>query len=186
MIIDINEYVDFLCKSQIDPNQFLICWLIYNKDRKNSYKYISELKRFKVEDILELEKKGYLANVKSRSDSSNTLELDDYITTQKFDDFVIIDKVEIGEEFWNFYLKWIWINGSKVSAKSCDKDEFIENYAKKIKNNKKKHLKIMEIYERYKKENLYADMKIDKFIGSEHWENLEDLYKNNSSEIKFT
>lgn len=183
MITSIREFVDLLCKLKISPNQFLICMLIHERDMAATIKYYEEnqVNRFSHKDIDELLERGLLLRITKDEKHYN---LDQFIVTDLFSREFLIDNDDAGEEFWNAYPSWIHMNNKKVSAKSCDKDDLIEKYAKKIKGSVKRHRDIMAVLEKYAEENNgQATMGIDKFVGSEQWTILKQAYEENTGDL---
>lgn len=182
MITPIREFVDLLCRLKISPNQFLICMLIYEKDVAGTIKYYEENKtnRFSSIDINELINRGFIIRV---SKDEKHYELDQFIVTDMFSSEFLVDGEEAGEEFWNLYPSWMTFNNTKkTSAKSCDKDDLIEKYAKKIRSSKNKHQEIMSILRQYiEATNGNPAMGIEKFVSSEHWTALKELYEEQGS-----
>ena len=179
MITNVKDYTDVLCRLKISPNQFYICWLIHSRDRVSTIKYYEEnqFNRFTPADIEELLRRDFLLSLTKDKSEYN---LDCFTVTPKFTDSLIVDEDEAGEELWNTFPSWLMVKQNKVSAKSCDKDDLIEKYAKKIKGSFKKHKKVMSALEEYiKRNNGYATMGIEKFVNSEQWTLLEQEYKDN-------
>lgn len=176
MTLDLKEWIEILCKLKISPNQYAICMLVYDKDVASTLKYYHENagKQFTYAEIDELVDKEYLLRL---SKDPKNYQLDYFTITEKFKSDFLIDEDDAGDEFWNTYPSWIWMNNRKVSAKSCDKDELIENYNRKIKGKKKLHLKILETIKEYSLRNDgFAIMGIEKFVGSEQWTILKEEY----------
>lgn len=182
MFENCREFVDLLCTLGISPNQFLICWLIYEKNVPATLKYYEENKRNKIShaDIDWLLNNGFLLRIdKSKNGVYDT---DEFLTTTKFSEAFLVDDYDAGEEFWTAYPSWLFFDNSRKTAKAVDKDELIEDYLKKINNSRKTHLKVMEVVKKYASENKgYAAMNIKNFVGSKHWEQLEELYRDTSS-----
>lgn len=177
MITNTREYVKLLCKLKISPEQFLICMLIHDKDSAGMIQYFEENKqhKFKHEQVDELLDRGFLVRLSTDKDNYN---LDHFAITHVFSSNFLIDGEDAGTEFWNTYPSWLKVKNQKISAKSCDKDDLVDKYAKKIKGSKKKHDRIMLVVEEYTKRNDgYALMGIEKFVGSEQWTILEEEYE---------
>lgn len=176
MIYDVDKYVELLCKAQISTDQFLICTLIHLKDYKSMERYKAEYENFRVEhvrfQIRDLMDRGFIVPTRK-----GHYEIDELFVTPLFTALVFIDPEDSGTEIWEVYPKWLFLDNKKISAKSCDKDDLIERYNGKIKRNIIKHKKIISLIENFKSNNDYAEMGIEKFVASEHWELLEDLYK---------
>ena len=75
-----QQYVDYLCKHNISPDQFLFLYIIYENDYASLYKYVNENGGFELSSLEDLENRGYLIN-EGTSDSSWA---DNYSVTNKF------------------------------------------------------------------------------------------------------
>jgi hypothetical protein len=177
MITHVDEWVNLLTRLKISPNQFLICWLVYEKDMASTIKYYQEnpKNRFSIEDIEYLVENDFLLRLSKDKNNNN---LDYFMTTPKFTENLIVDEDDAGDEIWDAYPSWLMVNNHKVSAKSCDKDDLKRKYSLKIKGSMKKHLQIMATLKEYvNRNNGLATMGIEKFVGSEQWNVLEEAYK---------
>ena len=153
-------------------NQFLICYLLYHKDGKNIIRYANEVKEFDRDDILYLIENDFiLTTVKG------IYEVDNFVVTHKFSELILIEGNTASLELFEVYPKWIFIDGKEWSARSCGLTKVEIMYPKVIKNDVVLHRTIIEIVKEYKKHNRYAEMGIEKFIDSRHWELLEPKYK---------
>ena len=177
MIKDLNKYIDFLCKKRITANQFLMCYLIYKKDVKNIIKYVAEVGAFNKEDIEDLIERDFILTT-----FKGQYELDNFIVTPKFTDIILTDNDSAAEELWNAYPKWINIEsqGKEVSARSCGLTKVEMLYSVAIKGDIILHKSILLAVRNYKRRNKYAEMGIDKFIESKHWELLLEKYKDSN------
>lgn len=182
MNLSSRDFVDLLCKLRISPNQFLICMLVHEKDVAATIKYYEEnnLNRFSSKDVQELVSRGFLIRI---TKDEHYYNLDQFIVTDMFAGEFLIDNDEAGEELWNAYPNWMTFNNTKkTSAKSCDKDDLIEKYGKKIKSSKKRHQDVMSILKQYvEATNGNPAMGIEKFVSSEHWTALKELYNEQGS-----
>lgn len=177
MITSTKEYVDLLCSLKISPEQFLICMLVNDKDTPSTMKYLHEntAHKFKHEQVDELLDRGFLVRISTDRDVYN---IDHFAVTGLFSGDFLVDNDVAGTELWETFPSWLNVKGQKVSAKSCDKDDLVEKYTKKIKGSKKKHSKIMEVVREYRhRNNNYATMGIEKFVASEHWVDLALEYE---------
>lgn len=153
-------------------NQFLICYLVYHKDGKNIIKYTNEVGQFERDDILYLIDHDFiLTTVKG------IYEIDNFVVTPKFSELILIEGNTAAKELFDVYPKWISIDGKEYSARSCGLTRVEIIYPKAIYNDIVLHRTIIDIVKVYKKYNNYAEMGIDKFIDSRHWELLESKYK---------
>src|SRR5437899_5885237 len=170
MIYDINKYTEFLCRTKITPNQFYICYLLYNKEYSLLQQYINEVGLFKKQDLHNLIDKGFILNMNPKADVFNIIDL---CVTLEFTEFMLVEPEEAVEEFFKEYPDQLVVNGIKVPAKGLtfsDEAELKKRYIQIIKKNKFLHLDIINIVKDYKKNNNgYATMKIDKFVTSQYW-----------------
>ena len=86
------------------------------------------------------------------------------------------------EEFWRAYPAWININGKEVSARSIGIEVVTKIYPAAIKNDIVLHKTIINLLDNYRKHNRYAEMGIEKFVHSRHWELLAEKYGNNDKD----
>lgn len=188
-----NETIDFLCKHKLTLNQFAICLLIHKKDTAIMIRINNEIgtignylipngvdsqgnKKYKKE-IVDLIDRDFLKL--TFIDKDNKYNLDNFEVTTKFTD-KFLQEADLFEEFWQEYPKFIYVQGLEFPAKSTDYDELKEKYLKLIKNSKKKHKEIIERLKLFKSNNTYAQMGIEKFVGSRQWENLHSDTKQSS------
>lgn len=183
MIYDIKEYVDFLCDKDIDANEYLLCMLLYEKDDDLIEKFKERFRIFEpdrdryIRSMLKhLIATGYVEDFNTKDENGyKTYYLNMLMVTPRFTQEFIVDGKDAAEEFWTAYPKWLFID-KQVPAKSMDYIEFQKMYEGIIHKSKKKHEQMMQIIENYKVSNQYAEMGIAKYLGSRHWENLEDQF----------
>src|SRR3569623_1627873 len=109
MISEIKEWVDFLCELKISANQYLICMLVHHKDNPSTIKYHHENynNRFTHVEIDDLVDREYLLRL---SKDTKNYNLDYFTTTAKFMSEFIIDEDDAGDEFWDAFPSWIYMN----------------------------------------------------------------------------
>jgi len=182
-----NETVDFLCEHNITLNQLAICLLIYKKDKTSIMKLNHELgikigdclipngldsqgkKKYKKE-IIDLIDRDFIRF--TFDDKEDKYNVDNFEVSSKFLKDLGIN-INLFEEFWQEYPKFIFVNGIEYPAKSTDYEELEKKYLKLINNSKTKHKEIIEKLQQFKSTNTYALMGIEKFVGSRQWDNLE-------------
>lgn len=174
MIYEIDKYTDVLCKFNITPNQFYIAWLLYTKDYNNIKKYIKENGHFKKEDFDELLKRDLIMDIDPKDKSlSNTK----YHVTEIFAEAVLIEPEDAWDEFVSAYPAHLIVQNTKIPAKGLtmtDEQACITAYTNIIKRNKFLHRRIINAITTWKENNGgYATIKIDKFITSKYWEEIE-------------
>jgi hypothetical protein len=188
MIYELDkETIDFICKHKITLNQFAICLLIHKKDVATILRINEEIgvvgdcmiptgvkdgKTQYKKEIVDLINRGFILN--NFLDKKDPYALDNFIVTAKFTEGFLDDEVDMFTEFWELYPKSLHISGIDYPAKSTDFDDLKIKYLKAIKGSKKKHKEIISKINRHKETNAYAVMGIEKFVGSRHWENIED------------
>jgi len=185
---DIQKHTELLCEYKITPNQFYFLWILTTKRYEMLYKYLqqslpqeeqirveAESKKigkpvpsshsFKAEEIKDLVNRGFIKLLKG----SFKDELDMYEVTPKFFKKIFVSTNLAGEELWEIYPPFLYINGNRVSARGADKEKLIDAYAKKIKNNLELHIKVLDIV---KANRDSLNMGIDKFVNTEYWLDL--------------
>jgi hypothetical protein len=186
-----NETIDFLCKYKLTLNQFAICLLIHKKDTATMMRINNEIgiignylipngvdtqgKKRYIKEIDDLIDRNFLRL--TFIDKDDKYALDNFEVTNKFTD-EFIQEVDMFEELWMEYPKFLFVNGLEFPAKSADYDELEQKYLKLIKNSKKKHKEIIDKLQQFKSTNTYAQMGIEKFIGSRQWDNITGEIKN--------
>lgn len=178
--------LDFIAKKKLTFNQFCICLLLYHEDVAGILKYTNEVGflgsgvsykpdgKTKVHELDDLIDRGYLIDLKI--DKNNPTALDNYRVSEKFTkDFLADDSTAL--ELWNLYPRHLSIQGRDVPAKACDYEEFRDKYLKVIARNLELHSDIISKLQAYKRSHQYAEMTILKFVGSRHWENLNEQSK---------
>ena len=145
-MIDTEKLVDFLCREKISANQYLLLRLLHESElevkkgnlsystRGLLYKYYVENPdcNWTVEEVEDLEKKGFIINYKTLDLTSPNPEdrKDDYekiILTAKFSDYTYVGD-EAFMEIWDIYPKFIKVDGATHPARNVDPDEFGKEY----------------------------------------------------------
>lgn len=175
MFIEIEEYTKYLVKHRITPNQFLFLYLRKTLNTDILEYYMEGVKAWTRAELQDLVNRGFMDDVNSPGEEYAHA----YFVTPKFLGEMFIEFEEAGDQLWNEYPPFFYLSdGKRVPARSCDKEEFEKTYGKRIKHNRKKHERIMELVRKLKKENR-IDMGIEKFVASEqwsvHWENNEQV-----------
>lgn len=170
MIIDLAEFTELLLQTGLTPNRCYLCLLLHEKDATSLIRYTERFGVFSDKDFQFLIDEGFIATLVKNSTMFN-----DIIVQPKFARLVTIDEEEQGEEFWKEYPPWLLIEGVKRSAKACVKEDLIKNYFRAIRGSVSTHRMVMKKLIAWKQKNKgYALMKIANFVGSRHWEELED------------
>lgn len=171
MIIDLSEFTNLIIKTKLTPNQLYICFLLHEKDVGNVLLYTSKIGFFDRKDIKHLIDNDYIYS----TIGEGQYKFLDLYTGPKFTSLVTINEEEQGEEFWKEFPSWIIVEGRRWSAKAANKEDIIKNYFKAIKGSVSLHNQVMSKLRAWKeKNNGHATMNIKNFVGSRHWEALED------------
>ena len=169
---DEQEYVEFLIKNKLSTNQFLLLYLLYtermckNKGKTtyattgNIYKWITEGKGWKKEEVEELIKLKYVIGF----EKNNKYEIDQLILTEKFFDLMFIDTEDAFNEILELYPDRMIINNQTTFTKAGDLSKVADAYAKMIKNNLKKHEEMKELI-KYAAERGLCKYKIENFLS---------------------
>ena len=166
MIESTREYVDFLIDENITPNQYLFLYLIATDDLKHLYKYNSLGTPFRKSEIDDLVKKGLLII------HGATNSVDSYSVVKSFRDKINVVNMDPGQEFWESFPSFMWIQERKVPLKSTIREDFEEKYNKYVGKNLSRHRRIMRALE-YAKSLNQVNMGIVKWFGSEMWVEIE-------------
>jgi hypothetical protein len=196
IFVETDKFINFLVKHNMTANQFMFCYLKANYDIAHFKKYATNRKNYVAEakaegrtvpggvissdELKDLVHRGYLEDFNDKGRDY----IDSYLVTPKFTKEMFIETEQAGEELWATYPPFITINTSRVSARSCDKDTLIKTYCKRIKNNKKIHDEIITLL----KEAISKDeirMGIEKWVGSEQWNNLKELYEGSKNQTEY-
>lgn len=181
IFVETEKYVDFLVKHKLTPSQFMFCYLKASYDMTSFRKYIKEVGPFRMEEIKDLITKGYLEDFNATNPNGTKQDyVDSYIVTPKFHKEIFIETEQAGEELWKAFPPFIHINSTRVSARSCDKEVLIKSYCKKIKNNKNIHEEVLSLLKQAVERN-EIKMGIEKWVGSEQWNILKELYNKDSN-----
>lgn len=184
MIYELDkEMINFLCKKKISFNQFAICLLVYRKDTVSIIKIEEEFGKIGdcliplgnekyISEIDDLIKRDFLEH--DKHNKSLQYAIDNLVVTEKFLRDFIDPKQDLAQEFWDIYPKNLMINGMAVPATACDYDEFAVKYLKAIKSSPRLHREIIAKLKNVLESNPYAQMNILNFVGSRHWEQLDE------------
>lgn len=186
MVYDVSLVNKMVCDLGIDNNQFhLLCLLSMKERGKTSpdlelYKaryecHHPDKNRYLIAMLRDLEEKGLIENLNRKDELYMYYNADFLHVTPKFLDLLYGDEATMAEELWEGYPKWIYIDSKKVSSRSNTSLEDVESiYPKVIKKDKRLHAQIMQKIKMHYA-NSGAEMGLEKFIASRHWEILEDI-----------
>jgi len=181
MILEtVKQYVDYLCKHEISPSQFLFLYIIYENDYASLYKYVHQNGGFDLKELHDLEERGYLVN---QDMSSATSFADNYTVTNKFlRELYNTDVSAIYEEFFDSYPVQIYVDGKRLPGRNAT-IKTRTYYKKKIAPKRATHLRVMNALD-YAKENALITMGMEKWIDTEQWKSIEEIMKTKTDEFE--
>jgi hypothetical protein len=190
-MFDIIEAVEICVKFNIRFEQLCFLFLRYYSLDGNKFSmecrqamnnYLKNVRRFDRADLHDLIDKELMFDMNPEINGVKQEMVSGYFPAPKITAQIWVDFNEAGEDLWDSYPNFLVLsNGHQVPAKTCDKDELVETYCKKIKYSKKKHAEIMEILKIAVDMNEIS-MGIEKWVGSEQWKVLKEKYKTSSKE----
>lgn len=168
MFIEKDGYMQYLIKYKITPNQFWFLYLRHTLDTDSLEEYIKAVRPWKREEIRDLVDRGLLDDLNSKGEEyAHAYFVSPTMLKDMFDDLE-----EPGEQLWDAYPPFFHSSdGTRYSARTCDKEWLEKTYGKRIKYSKKKHDKILELVAKLKSENKIS-MGIEKFVVSEQWSSI--------------
>lgn len=172
-MINTEKLVGFLASRKMTANQYLLCHLLYMGEHDLLATLVKNDKlKFTKKEVDDLIKNGYVE--KLFGDTSQF----SFIATDKFSRALFVDSEEAGQQLWDTYPKVLDIEGVMQSTRTCDKDDVLEVYYKRIKGSKKKHEYVMQMLNHYvdlvKSRKMNA-MGIEKWIKGENWDVVAEL-----------
>ena len=170
MIVDLKDFVGFLCKHNMSADQFLFCCLVYEGKYDLVYKMVNERGPFDREELRDLEDRGYVINKNVKLETYPDM----YEVTKKFKDGIYEEQVTMWEEFLKTYPQWIFIEGKRLPAQSGNLDELRTIYFAKIGKSTKKHKEIIDLLI-YASDHDLINMGIDKWIRGEQWRGIQQI-----------
>lgn len=165
----ITDAVDICVDLNINIEQYFFCMMLKDNRVHELYRYITEARSegLPKSDLLDLEEKGYVICY----DNSDPTP-DNYTVTDEFIEKVYnIRPKQSGEEAWDAYPRFIRVDGKKFSARTANKEQWIDTYARRYGRFVQKHKKIMSAI-KYGRENKLITCGIQKFLDSELWDSL--------------
>lgn len=161
------EQRDFMLKHKITPNQLLFLQLLYTRDYAFLYQYTSEIGKWREEEILSLEQRGFIYN----ENPDGGFDFDQFRLTNAAPEFEIsYDRWAL--DFWEAYPKFITVNGRRIPAKIWNKEEFSREYRRRIRT-EDDHVNAMKALKHHIQSGMII-MKIENYLKSELYkENLE-------------
>lgn len=196
MIIDINEYTDFLCRNKMTPSQFYLCFLLYADKRiklgdgsmvlakkgsmtANIYKYSRKVGFFDFNEIEDLLKRGYIEPDGKPPPQAEGFYPDYYKVGYKFEEEIFI-RSDSFMEVWNLYPKTIDnfhnARGPKVKLKvlkDMDVEDLAKIYHSKV-TTRALHERVVESL-KWAVEKGELNVSIQNFVNSHHWETLIEM-----------
>lgn len=164
MHTDRKTIVDALCKHKLTFNQYFFLQIAFYRDYALFYQLGDAKVKFDKDEIEPLVKRNLIIN--ERSDGEFYIE--NFEANQE-NCKPIFEKPpearDLGQEFWEAFPSNMYIQGKKVSTKSCDKEDLIKHYNDKV--SKKKHAIILEAVKIDSTDGI--GMGIEKWYKSEQW-----------------
>jgi hypothetical protein len=175
MTIDIEEYVDYLSRVKLSPDQHLILTIICTGRYSAMYRYMNQVRGFHQSDIDDLVKRGLIfdANKESKKHDGQEYYPDMYIATSTGYDLVIQEEPSF-DQIWEMYPPFTTINGKMVPLKATDKAKLEKEYMNIIKGKRSVHREVMDALTAAKSRGL-LNMSIVKWITSMQWEEIKKL-----------
>jgi hypothetical protein len=185
MITDIDKYVDFLTANEISEHQFLILWLVQNKDINNIKKYKLKFKQFNVEEILDLIDRGFIDDFGVVRDKQE-FDIFNFLVTDKFSKLVTIDYQDAYDNLVMVYPKWVTVQGRKYPTITGDPLKLSKEYLKYHKNNRLATERVERITKEYFANPNAVVTNIEKYILNRLWNIYEEEIVNNPKSNPFT
>jgi hypothetical protein len=187
-VYDVNLVNKIVCELGIDNNQFHLLCLLSEKPRGESSADIELYKdkyqthhpdnnRYLITMLKDLEEKGLIEDLNHKDEQYMYYNADFLHVTPKFLEYIYVDPEQAALDLWESYPKWLMIDGKKMSSRSNTSLEEVENlYSKVIRRDKRLHGHVLQLMKENYQEG-YAEMGLEKFINSRHWELLEENSK---------
>ena len=173
-----KSWLKLCIRHKITLEQMMLLYLLKMKEfedpRSVSNQYITQVEVFSAERvIIPLEQAGYIINL----NSSGEYYPEFLVPTDKADE--IFANELMGEELWNAYPKTFPIDGSGqfLARVGIEKEEFIDEYLRKINYDPTLHKTVMKrlgVYERMVKEGKLNGYKIVDWMRQRMWEVVPD------------
>ena len=157
----------------ISPNQYVFLFLVHSRQYTAMYKYCQEGPGFRPEEIIDLEKRGFILNFN---------KADNYF----FDFFVLTDAVgrdlfeqnrdQAGLAFWNAYPIYLRhsTTGETTLLINTDKKQWLADYYLCVGYSPEKHNQVMDALDYAIDKNL-VDINIRQWLDSEQWTLMLEL-----------
>lgn len=207
-LTEIRRVVNICTELQITAEQLMFCIMVQENRVQEMYRYTHEinfdrtLERIYPKKLIKEVRETYPQFAPTLFPYSLTMIEDliekGYLKRYKEDDgdlvdnFIVLDKFntkvfnsfpeESGKEVWDAYPEFIRVDGKKLAAKSCSKDEWVIEYARKYGRYKNQHKKIMEAV-KYGRESQLITWGIKKFMEAELWDYLLAAQKESTKSV---
>ncbi len=176
-----EEIISFCIRHRITVQQYFFMWLLVKKDwvlpmRKSLAKqYLQVCGEFDMEDIEDLVERGFIEDFNPPGESKPEMYM---VRDDKMESFFADESA--GEQLWNAYPATFPLSngGSFIARAGGDKDDLIQIYLKKIKNNPNRHAFVMKQLERYKEKVKKGETnghKISDWIATEMWNAVSEM-----------
>ena len=184
MIDNIENYVDFLEEYDLTANQFLFCYLVAIEDYKNIKRHFVDRNNLLKSTELDKLISNNIITIKNYKKNEEGLRLNQIIINSNFSKKIIVNKELAATEIFESYFDYGWWGDTKVPARNIVLEDFVEMYGKIIKNNRQEHERILKITKNYVKSRQYAEVGLEKYIGTRMY-NLVDISITKGSVEKF-
>ena len=166
-----EQLVTTLCKLQITPSQHFVLYMIHTRTWALMDKFNNETGGIPHAEYKDLIDKGIIIDYNKPGEAfmDNCTIKDDIATVL----FVEIDQA--GQELWEKYPNYLYIDGVQMPTKSTDKDAVLSKYMDNIACNPIRHARVLELLQ-YAVTNGMITMGIEKWVRSAQWEVLEQEY----------
>lgn len=162
----VKDYVKFLAKHSLTPNQFLLLYLLHVKDFESVFRHNHAGTGWTKDELDDLVDREFITS--AAYDKYRDLSADSFKVLPKFTDVFFKASKEAAKEFYSSYPNYIYIDGKRFSTKACSYDEFIKEYDKTIGQDKLEHDRVMKALV-ISIENGLINMGIDKWFKSRQW-----------------
>lgn len=193
--IDIEEELALIEKYQISPNELFLIRILILATQEETEAYVwrflsvPEEMRGSVRALLvSLQNKGIIRKSYKIPEAGQRFYPSEVKFNQNFLKTFYKSSFDIGEELFEAYPKYTYINGIRtpirnVANKFNTLEDFFKAYGKAIKYDEKTHKHIIELIEWAKNDpegSNYLCMSLANFVIERKWEDLEDLRDGNT------
>lgn len=157
----------------ITPNQYTFLFLTHARQYAAMYNYCQEGPGFRPEEIMDLEKRGFVLNL----NQPGQYYLDFFVLTDAIgSDLFEQDRDRAGLSFWNAYPIYLRnsATGEPISLINTDKKQWLVDYYLRVGHRPETHSRVMDALE-YAMDKDLVDMNIRQWLDSEQWTLMLEL-----------